>query len=74
MVAGEPRGDTVVAQQTPGNPGVLRRYEINRSQDLQRPRRQVPQVAYRRGDDVQGSHIGVIIFPHWHTIQPGMVG
>ena len=55
VVAHEPRLDLVARQQPPGDPRVLGRDERHRPQRLERPERDVAEVADRRGHDEQRS-------------------
>src|SRR5690606_4103651 len=51
--------DAEVGQQMPGMPRVLGTDRVDRAQRIQRTRRQVGEVADRRGDDVEGSGSGL---------------
>ncbi len=50
---GQPSLDAVAGEEPPGEPGVLGGYERHGVQDLDRPHRDIGQVADRGSDDVQ---------------------
>ena len=55
VVGGERRGDAVMVEQPSCDAGVLAGDQIGRGQGLERPQRDVAQVADRGGDQMQAS-------------------
>ena len=74
VVADEAGRDAAVREQAAGHAGVLGRDQADRREDGQGAGRDVLEVPYRGGDDVQGGHGGVVIFAHAGPAPPDGAG